>query len=260
MTDFSQIRYSKDGYVVSVILNSPATRNAFNEVMRAELLAALTLADQDETVRVIVIGGEGKGFCSGADLIEARGNTHLTEQTLLEEYQPILQLIHSTDKIVMSAVNGAAAGIGAALVMQSDLAVMEESASLVMAFSGVGLVADGGAHQWLLDSLGYKRAYQLILEGGRLNANVCLEIGLANKLSADGEVIKSAQTWAHELSQRSPLSACYSKQILRQSRNISFSDIFALESKIQQICATSEDCENAILAFAEKRAPVFKGK
>lgn len=260
MSEQNQVLYNTVGHVATIVMNSPASRNAFNAALRKQLLAAFKEADADNAVRVIVLGGAGKGFCAGADLIEAQGNTHLTEQTLLQEYQPILQLIGTTDKIVICAVNGAAAGIGAALVMHADLAVMEKSAQLVMAFSGVGLVADGGAHQWLLDGLGYKRAYQLIVEGGRIDAESCIKCGFANKLCEDGDAINASQQWAAALSQRSPLSARHSKQILRSSRNAGFAEIFEMESAKQQICATSEDCQNAILAFAEKRVPTFEGR
>lgn len=260
MTNPKTVVLSNEGHVATICLNRPESLNAFTREMRRDLLAALQEVSRDSAIRVVVIGAVGRGFSSGADLSEGPGPGQSVERQLLDEYLPIFTLIGSMDKTVIAAVPGVMAGIGAALAMHCDLSVMADNASMVMAFTNVALVPDGGASWNLLRAMGYQRAYAFIAEGGRLNAQRCLELGLVNKLAASDEVLAQAQAWAAALAERAPIALRETKALLRGAASQSYEQTFAAEARAQNTCLASEDAAEAIGAFMEKRQPVFKGK
>ena len=142
--------------------------------MRQELLAAIQQAEESDEVRVVIISGAGKGFSSGADLKEGMAGYETIEAQIQAEYKPFLSTISNSDKIYISSVRGAAAGIGGALAMTCDLTVMAESAYIYQAFAAIALLPDGGATWHLVNTLGYKRAFELIVEAEKLPAQtVC---------------------------------------------------------------------------------------
>ncbi len=180
MSDFETVRYAVDQGVALITLNRPAVMNAFNGQMRRELLAAVRRAIDDAGARVVVLTGEGRGFSAGADL--ADGVPPLVQQQIDEEYKPVLMAISEAPKPFISAVNGAAAGIGSSFAMACDLTVMADNAYIYQAFMAIALVPDGGATWHLVRQLGRKRAFEVIVEGERMSAARCLELGLANRV------------------------------------------------------------------------------
>ncbi len=256
----STVEMTINGHVATICLNRPNSLNAFNREMRAELLACFTQVSAMPQIRVVVLGGNGRGFSSGADLSQGPLDGQSVERQLLDEYGPILRLIETMDQTVIAAIPGVMAGIGAAFAMHCDLAVMANDASMVMAFTNVALVPDGGATWNLLQRLGYQRAFQLIAEGGRLDAASCLELGLVTKLADAGEVLVTAQAWAEALAQRAPIALREAKTLLRNAGTQSFSETMAAEAKAQNQCFASEDAAEAISAFMAKRSPIFNGR
>lgn len=260
MSKFETVDLGIDGNVATVCLNRPSSLNAFNRQLREELLEALRTAAAQPDVRVIVLGARGRGFSSGADLAESPKEGQTVERQLLDEYAPILTLIESLDQPVIAAVPGVVAGVGAAFAMHCDLSVMADDARMVMAFSNVGLVPDGGATWNLLRGLGHQRAFKLIAEGGSLDAQTCLDVGLVTKLAPADEVLARAQEWAAQLSQRAPIALREAKSLLRNAATESYATTVAAEARAQKICLASEDSQEAIQAFMEKRPAVFKGR
>ena len=260
MNDKPTVDLAIDGHVATLCLNRPDSLNAFNRQMRVELLTCFTQVAAMPAIRVVVLGSKGRGFSSGADLSEAPLDGQSVERQLLDEYGPVLRMIETMDQTVIAAIPGVMAGIGAAIAMHCDLSVMAKNASMVMAFSNVGLVPDGGASWNLLRRLGYQRAYQLIAEGGKLDAASCLELGLVTKLAEADKVLVSAQAWAAALAQRAPIALRETKVLLRNAATQSFNDTMAAEAKAQNQCLASEDAAEAIAAFMEKRSPVFCGR
>ncbi|MYM63450.1 enoyl-CoA hydratase-related protein [Pseudomaricurvus sp. HS19] len=259
-TQYQTLTVATEGVIGQVQLNRPASLNAFNSGMRHELLQALTRLSEDDNVRVVVLGAVGKAFCSGADLAEGLPVEITVEQQILDEYAPILQQIAQMQKPVIAAVNGVMAGIGASLAMQCDLMVMSDSAQLGMAFTNIGLVPDGGACWHLLRYMGYQRAYQLIAEGGRLSAQECQQLGIANRLVPADDVNRVALEWAESLAQRAPVALREVKALLRRAASQSWEQTVVQEAKVQQRCASTEDAREAVTAFMQKRAPVFVGR
>ena len=157
-------------------------------------------------------------------------------------------------------MNGACAGIGSAYAMNCDLTVMAEDAYLYQAFAGIGLVPDGGATWLLANALGRKRAYELIATGEKVSAQKCLDWGLCNRVVPADALLAEARAWAEELAQRAPLSLRYAKAALQTATSTDYATTFDREVEFQGICGASEDSQEAIKAFREKRTPTFRGR
>ena len=252
------VKYEKKDSVVLITFNRPEVRNAFNAKMTEDILEALVEAKNDSNIRAIVLTGEGLSFSAGADLSARDNKWSDTETALIEGYLPSLKEIMEMPKPVISAVNGAAAGIGSAYAMACDLTVMSEEAYILQAFSNIGLIPDGGANWFLTNTVGYKLAYQIAIEGERIDAKRCLELGLVNKVVAGENLLAEAISWADKLSLRSSQSLSLTKKIMRKSVDSSYEDIYDLEAKTQNTLTGSEDNIEGITAFMEKRRPNFK--
>ncbi|AKH70375.1 enoyl-CoA hydratase/carnithine racemase [Spongiibacter sp. IMCC21906] len=260
MSEYNTVTLEVNEQVATICLNRPENLNSFNREMRLELLAAVRSVAHDSAIRVLVLSGVGKAFSAGADLAAVVEPDQTVEEQLLEEYGPILRQIGDMDQTVIAAIPGVMAGIGAAFAMQCDLSVMADTGRMVMAFSNVGLVPDGGASWNLLRYLGYQRAFELIAEGGQLKAADCLAAGLVNRLVPAEEVLTSAQDWAKALAARPPIALRSAKKLLRAAATETYQQTLAAEANAQLACLASEDSQEAIVAFKEKRQPVFKGK
>ncbi|WP_269619408.1 enoyl-CoA hydratase/isomerase family protein [Zhongshania sp. BJYM1] len=260
MTSRQTLEYSKSGAVAQILLNRPESLNSVNREMRTELFSVLEDANADESIRAVVLGANGRGFSSGADLAEGFLPGQTVEDQIVDEYGPILSLLGAMNKPVIAASPGIMAGVGAAIAMRCDLIVMADSGSLIMAFSNVGLVPDGGASWLLLRHLGYQRSFELMAEGGRLDANLCLAAGIVNKLAPADQVLATAQAWAEALALRAPVALREMKKLLRQVANTSYDDAVKIEARAQKICVDTADAKEAMQAFFEKRPPVFRGE
>ena len=254
---FDTVKLEKKGAVALITFNRPEVRNAFNTKMTEDILAALIQAKDDADIRAIVLTGEGLSFSAGADLSARDNNWKDTEEALVKGYLPSLKEIMDMPKPVISAVNGAAAGIGSAYAMACDLTVMSENAYILQAFSNIGLIPDGGANWFLTNTVGYKLAYQIAIEGERIDSKRCLELGLVNKVVPSDSLIEEALLWAEKLSIRSSQSLKLTKQIMRKALDSSYDDIYDLEAKTQNTLIGSEDNIEGVTAFMEKRKPNF---
>ena len=252
------VKYEKKDSVALITFNRPEVRNAFNAKMTEDILEALVEAKNDSNIRAIVLTGEGLSFSAGADLSARDNKWSDTEAALIEGYLPSLKEIMEMPKPIISAVNGAAAGIGSAYAMACDLTVMSEEAYILQAFSNIGLIPDGGANWFLTNTVGYKLAYQIAIEGERIDAKRCLELGLVNKVVAGENLLAEAISWADKLSLRSSQSLSLTKKIMRKSVDSSYEDIYDLEAKTQNTLTGSEDNIEGITAFMEKRQTNFK--
>lgn len=262
MSDESLVNYSVDGHVATIQLNRPRAMNALNHDLRMSIRAAQADAEADDAVRVVVLAGSGTSFTSGTDLKEL--GDFVTKKGMFDisvrDYKPILDGITKSDKIYIAAINGVAGGVGLSIALSCDLAVMAESATCFAPFTNIGLVPDGGLSWLLLQHMGSKRAFAAIAEAEHINADICLEMGIVNKVASDETVLQEAQDWAASLADRAPLSLAFSKRIMREAHMQSHDQIALLESEYQMKCANSEDSGNAIAAFFTKQKPVFKGR
>lgn len=261
MSEFKTINYEVISQVATIRLNRPKAMNSFNVDLRRDLLAAVNKANNDNNVRVVVIGAEGRGFCAGADLTENFRDFYDTlEEQIIEEYKPFLMAIHNSPKIFISSTQGAVAGIGSALAMVCDLSIMAEDAYIYQAFATIALIPDGGVTWHLVNTLGYRRALEMIIEGEKMPAKTCVELGLANRVVPGEELASATQAWAEKLAAGAPLTQKYSKEVLKKAMYMSLSEVIDEEANKQDITAGSQDHKEGATAFFEKRQPSFIGK
>lgn len=258
MTSDEVVVLETDGPVAKLRLNRPDAYNAFNTETRRRLRECIEIVDNDDAIRIVILRGEGPGFCAGADLREDLGGS--VRDQLENEYRPILEGIAQSPKIWIASVHGSAAGIGGALVMNCDLVAMAEDANIYLAFAAIGLIPDGGATWLLLNAMGYRRALETVIEGRKIPASECLELGIANRLVPSEEVHGHALEWARRLAEGAPLAQAAAKRVLRECPNVEYGTAFSLEAKEQEKLTGSQDCRDAIDAFFEKRKPVFHGR
>src|SRR5258708_5469689 len=254
-------RYQVEAGVATITLQRPEAMNAFNVALRSELLAQIRRAEEDGAVRVVVLTGGAKAFSVGADLKEPYSPAHETvEGLIIEEYKPMLDAIAGSTKPYVAAVQGPAAGIGMSFALSCDVRLRGEDAYLYAALAPIGLVPDGGATWPLVRALGYKRAYQAIIEGRKIPAGECLALGLANQVIKSEDFTAAVFAYAKSLAERAPLALRYSKPLARAAMCTTLQAVIRDETALQNIPIASHDAREAVQAFFQKRTPVFEGR
>jgi 2-(1,2-epoxy-1,2-dihydrophenyl)acetyl-CoA isomerase len=259
-----QLIVDRDGAVATVRMNNPSKLNALSDTMTRELVAAASELKDDAGVRAIVLTGEGRGFCSGADLRgledRYRQGGHAAPSDLLDEgYAKVVRLLAGSPKPVIAAVNGVAAGAGMALALACDLRVASDAATFSMAFVRIGLVPDSGASYLLPRIVGAANALELSLTGELIGAERALQIGLVNRLVPAGGLLVEAGALAAELAALPTVAMGLTKQLLRDAASLSLEEAMALEAKVQDSASLTQDHREGVLAFLDKRPPEFTG-
>ena len=258
---YDHILYEVEEGVALITLNRPDNFNAFVERMNGELTDAVKKAGKDASVRVIVITGSGKAFCSGQDLKEIKdlvGDRNLAESVELR-YNPMIQSIHQCPKPVICRMNGVAAGAGCSLALACDMIIASEKAWLIEAFVHVGLVLDSGSSYFLPRIVGMKKAFEIAAMGTKISAHEALSLGLVNRV-VPPEELDGAVKEVSDYFVKAPAKAVgYIKKMLQQSLQSDLSTMLQQEAYYQQLAGFSSDYKEGITAFIEKRPPVFTG-
>ena len=253
----------EDG-VALIRFNRPGALNALTPAMVDELSEALDCAAADEAVRAIVLTGEGRGFCSGADLVDTRNNPRLDAQGRLDvgavleaHYNPLILKMRALPKPIISAVNGMAAGVGATLALVADLTLAGRSAYFLQAFVNVGLIPDGGG-TWLLPrAVGPQRAMGMALLGEKLPATQARDWGLIWDVVDDEQLLPSAMALARRLANGPAGAIARIKQTIHAAAGNSLEQQLVLERELQRECGLTADFEEGTAAFVEKRKANF---
>lgn len=255
------VTFERKGAVGIISLNRPEKYNGVNTELLHQLKYHLEQCHQDGSIRSVILRGEGQGFCGGADLENFAGGIEpeYVRDYLIEHYQPLLRLMVTLPKPIIAAVHGSAAGVGAALALACDLRVMAEDANIRYAFINIALGPDGGA-SWLLARLvGYARAFEIAVEGKKIDAKTCLQLGLTNRIAVSGNLFSDTLHWATELAERPTLAVAITKDALHQSLNQDIYQNIALEAENQVRAFKSSDFQEGVHAFLQKRQPRFTG-
>jgi len=252
------VKYQQHDAVAVITLHRPEAMNSFNTELRAALAFALEKAHEDDSVRVVILTGEGRTFSAGADL--KAGIDRDVAEILQVEYRPVQEAIANMPKPVIAAIPGSAAGIGLSIALNCDLLIMADNAFMLSPFTTISLVPDGGLNWMLVQQLGYRRAFQLSIECERVAADRCVELGLANRAVPAEELQSAALEWAQALAQRAPLSLAATKKVMRFAANNDWGSAYDMEAQLQGELLGSDDNKEGIQAFFEKRAPRFTGK
>jgi len=259
MTTFVEL--TVEDKVAIVTFNRPEVRNAINDALRAELVVLLERVAADEGVRAVVLTGKGKAFCAGGDISGMKerlkvpvGQVAFNGWRRQGQTHKSVALLHGMPKVVIAAVNGAAAGLGCDMALACDFILASEEAVFTMSFVKRGLVSDGGGMYFLPRRVGLPRAKELMFTGRLVDAKEALAIRLADRVTSPDMLIADAVAWARELSQASSASIAFSKAILDRTFESTEEQIFALGREAQAVCYTTAEHRDAVTAFLEKTA------
>jgi len=251
-----------DESAARILLNRPEALNAWNEQFGRDLLDAVSIVAEDDSVRALMIIGAGRGFSSGADLKEQRsggdGAPDLSAR-LREIYHPIITALREMPKPVVAAVNGPAVGIGCSLALAADLIVAAESAYFLLAFVNIGLVPDGGSTAFIPARVGYARAAEMAMLGERVPAEKALEWGLINRVVPDDDLEGAGDALLHLLAKGPTTSYAGSKRLLNRRLYAGLAEQLDAEADQQREQGSTKDFIEGVMAFVEKRPPNFTG-
>lgn len=264
----NEILITNEGAVRLLTLNRPLKLNAYNVATHKALLSAINEADNDPSVRVIVVTGAGKVFCAGADFEEgfdsfAKTNAVDMIDGVKRDLGGVLNLrIYECDTPIIAAINGSAVGIGATMTIPMDIRIASNTAKFAFPFARRGIVFDGAASYFLPRLVGFAKAYEWILKGDIFSAEDALAGGFVSELTEPDNVLPRALKLARDIAQNcSPTSAAYNKQLLRASMaGNGPMAAHQMESKMLAEAFTSPDCAEGVKAFLEKRAPKFNDR
>lgn len=261
MSDYETILTERVGGVLKITLNRPERLNAASIPLADELSAAFyDLCD----ARAVVITGAGKGFCSGADLAargeagarQQKGGSHLALQN---HYNPLLSQILRAPVPVVTAVNGAAAGVGCSIALAGDFVLAGKSAYFLQAFVNIGLVPDGGSTWLLARAIGRARATRMMMLGEKIGAEQAEEWGLIYKAVDDAALMDEAMALATSLSEGPTLAYSTMKANIQTALDGTLPQVLLAEAEGQRVAGASADAMEGGMAFLQKRKPAFKG-
>lgn len=246
-----------ENHIGEITLNRPESLNTFTLALASELDAALRRLDGDPAVRVIILKGAGKGFCAGIDVGDFFGKTTTAYREWIESMETPLITISHMKKPVIAQVHGVAAANGAGLVAACDLAIAADNARMGLTAINVGLNCVGPVIP-VTRSVGRKRAMELLLYGELIKAPAALDMGLINRIVPAADLEMETRRWASALAAKSPLALQIAKSAFYAAADLSYDKAFSfMNEAFARLCST-EDAEEGVSAFLEKRRPQWK--
>lgn len=269
---YETVILEKERYIATLVMNRPERMNAFNNLMYEEMWGAFEQIKKDPEVRVLVITGAGKAFSTGADVkerfarrIEDRkkgGEEDRAERISWATGGVVdsIQQIRDMNKPIIASINGLALGWGCSLALNCDMRIASEEAGMGLLYIRMGLVPDSGSTYFLPRLVGLGKAYELILSGKIIDAKEAKEIGLVNHVVPAEELKRATYELADSIAMNPPIAVQMAKRALQQSGDVDLRTQIQYEAFATNFGFTTEDHEEAVNAFREKRKPVFRGR
>jgi len=259
--DYETIKFEKNGATALITINRAQVYNALNVQGKLDIIAALKEANKDTSIRSIVLAAEGKAFCSGQDLndrtVDATKGPVDIGHTIETEWNPLINAIRMSDKLVIAAIQGVCAGAGLSLALTCDLKVSAPGVKFISGFTQIGLAPDAGMSFLLARHMGQGKALEFTLLGRPLLAEDLKEYNMINRIA---EIpLASALELAEEINQLAPLSVKMVKKNLQYAMENSLCDVLDREKHVQRYLGFSQDYKEGVSAFMQKRKPEFKG-
>jgi len=260
--EFETIIYTKSNGVAEIRFNRPHRMNAVVKAFYDELQSVLQDAEQDISVRTIILTGEGRAFCVGADMKEHGSGTRTPFQRrqYLQGEQQVCRRIFTLPKPVIAAVNGYALGAGAEMAIASDFILMADTAQIGLPEISIGTFLGGGVTHLLPQLVGLTRARELVFLGDRIDGNQAHAIGLATRVFPAATFMQDVYAFAARLADKAPISMALAKEQLNHGIMRGMDAALVAELEGMTFCTTTHDWQEGVDAFAEKRKPVFRGE
>jgi 2-(1,2-epoxy-1,2-dihydrophenyl)acetyl-CoA isomerase len=264
-TSSAGVAVRRDGAVATVVLGpDDGWRGALDTSAKQSLRANLERLATDVSVRAVVLTGRGSAFCTGQDLREHAvaldADATAAFDSVRQHYGPVALMLATMAKPVVAAVNGAAAGAGAAFAFACDLRLMADTASFHLAFGRIGLSVDTGMSWTLPRLVGTGRALDLLLRPRQIDASAALELGLAQEVVASEALAARAADVAAELADGPTIAFGATKQALAYAAGNTLADALEMEAALQTVAGTTQDHVDAVQAFLAKQSPRFSGR
>jgi 2-(1,2-epoxy-1,2-dihydrophenyl)acetyl-CoA isomerase len=264
MTDAPLLR-TQHGGVLTLALNRPDKLNACTPEMTEELADALLFADQHSSVRCVILSGVGRGFCSGQDLDVFRDRYTRGERIdvaahLRAGYNVVAMRMRSLPKPIIASINGIAAGVGLSLALCADIRVAAEDARFTLGFSRIGLIPDGGASFMLPLIVGLGHALELAMTSDRIGAAEAHRIGLVNRVVPTEQLQAETSSLAEQLAAMPASALALTKRAFNRSTMPGFAGWLDEEADLQQEASENPDHLEGVMAFLQKRSPVYSGR
>jgi enoyl-CoA hydratase len=257
---FETLLIERRDRVAIITINRPEKRNALNIKTREEGARVLDALRDDESIGVVVITGAGdKAFIAGADIAEFAGRTALTQRDVMVA-RSLFNAIDSFPKPVIAMVNGYCLGGGCELALACDLRIASETASFGQPEINLGIIPGGGGTQRLTRLVGEGKAMELILTGDIINAHTAFNIGLVNMVVPAEDLEAKTMEIANRIAEKSPVALRMAKEAVKLASRSNLDEGLRREVDLFALCFSSEDKDEGVKAFLEKRKPVFKGK
>ncbi len=252
------VEYEEKDGILFVKFNRPEALNAINEEVVKGLKDVIEYAKGNKSVRVIILSGEGKAFCAGADIKMFSESSVFKARDVIAELGKVLEELEELEVPVIAAVNGYAVGGGCEIAMACDIIIASEKASFGQPEINLGIIPGAGGTQRLSRIVGWKKAMELCLTGDRISAEEALKLGLVNKVVEHEKLMDEAKKIAEVIKSKSPYAVALAKQAVNKGFKMNLKEGIAYERELFALSLVSEDAKEGFKAFIEKRKAEFR--
>lgn len=261
---FKVIKFDvRDDGIAILTLNRPDKLNAFNEEMMSEVRQVIWRCNFDDKIKVVLITGEGRAFCSGRDIPSLQWENALPTaqfRAYLRASHEMFDDIEMLEKPVVCAINGVCAGGGVEFAISSDFRIISSAATMILTENNIGVIPAAGACSRMIQMIGIGRLKEMIMTARPYSADECYQIGLANQVHPPEQLMSKAIEFCQMLCERAPMAMGMAKHIINTCQNVDTETGRILERLGQSVLIRTEDAKEGAIAFKEKRKPRFKSQ